>query len=56
MKYRIADETGWVIVEVQFNNKLHDDLVEVYLQDFREILDAASVYSASIDLEESSNE
>ena len=56
MRYRIADETGWVIAEVEFNTKLHDDLVEVYLQDFREILDAACVYSANIKLEEGSHE
>ena len=52
MKYRVADETGWVIAEITFNSRLHDDLVEVYLQDVREVLDAACVYSASIELEE----
>ena len=40
MKYQLIDESGFLVAEVRFNSRIHDDLIAVYLQDMCECVDA----------------
>ena len=40
MEYQLFDSSGWLVAKVQFNSRIHDDLVAVYLQDICECVDA----------------
>ena len=40
MEYQLLDESGWLVAKVQFNSRIHDDLVTVYLQDMCECVGA----------------
>ena len=51
MKYRITDDAGFLIAEIRFHNRTHDDLVAVYLQDVCEVLGAAGYHAVDIDEE-----
>jgi 5-deoxy-D-glucuronate isomerase len=42
--YRITDDAGFLIAEIRFHNRTHDDLVAVYLQDVCEVLGAAGYH------------
>ena len=44
MTYRITDDAGFLIAEIRFHNRIHDDLVAVYLQDVCEVLGAAGYH------------
>ena len=44
MKYRITDDAGFLIAEIRFHNRTHDDLIAVYLQDVCEVLGAAGYH------------
>ena len=48
MKYRITDDTGFLIAEIRFHNKTHDDLIAVYLQDVCEVLGAAGYHPVPV--------
>ena len=51
MKYRITDDAGFLIAEIRFHNRTHDDLVAVYLQDVCEVLGAAGYHAVNINEE-----
>ena len=40
MEFKLWDPTGWCVAKVQFNKRIHDDLIAVYLQDMCECVDA----------------
>ena len=40
MKYQLIDGSGFMVAEIRFHNRTHDDLVAVYLQDVCEVLGA----------------
>ena len=44
MTYRITDDAGFLIAEIRFHNRTHEDLVAVYLQDVCEVLGAAGYH------------
>ena len=52
MKYRIVDATGTPIAEIKFHPAIHHDLVDEYLQDISQLLDAAGYHSITIPVTE----
>ena len=40
MEYQLLDSSGWLVAKVQFNSRIHDDLIAVYLQDMCECVGA----------------
>ena len=40
MRYQLIDESGFAVADVEFNSRIHDDLIAVYLQDMCECVGA----------------